>query len=325
MTQKLDARKLPALKGSSFPPTPLQVYTERHLEQIPQLRRLPPDLLIKMRAVAKVLPFRVNQYVIDELIDWREVPHDPIFQLTFPQPGMLEPEDLERMVELVNRDADGASIEVAANAIRQRLNPHPAGQQELNVPLLNGERLPGLQHKYRETVLFFPSQGQTCHSYCSFCFRWPQFVGDRDLRFANRDARMLSDYLVEHPEVSDVLITGGDPMVMRTRHFAHYFDALLHPRLRHVTTVRIGTKALSFWPQRFVSDPDADELLGWLEQLVESGKHVAIMAHINHWRELQTPICREAIRRIRQTGATIRAQAPLVAHINDDPADWARL
>jgi len=325
ITQKSDTRKLPSQSGPQFRSATLRVFTERHLEQIPQLRELSQEQLVEMRAVAKVLPFRVNQYVMEELINWSRVPDDPIFQLTFPQPDMLEPDDLHRMVDLVKRGASSEEIDTAANEIRARLNPHPAGQQELNVPMFRGKRLPGLQHKYRETVLFFPSQGQTCHSYCSFCFRWPQFVGDRDLRFANRDAQMLSDYLVEHPEVTDALITGGDPMVMRTRHFASYFDALLHPRLGHVTTVRIGTKALSFWPQRFVTDPDADELLGWLEQLMEVGKHVAIMAHVNHWRELETPICREAIRRIQDTGATIRAQAPLVAHINDDPEVWSRL
>lgn len=114
-------------------------------------------------------------------------------------------------------------------------------------------------------------------------------------------------------------------MVMRSRHFASYFEPLFESQLDHVQSVRIGTKALSFWPQRFVTDHDADELLRNLERLVEHGKHVAIMAHINHWQELETDISREAIRRIRDTGAAIRAQAPLVAHINDDPAVWARL
>ena len=49
-----------------------------------------------------------------------------------------------------------------------------------------------LQHKYKETVLFFPSAGQTCHAYCTFCFRWPQFVGMEDMKF---DARECSDFL----------------------------------------------------------------------------------------------------------------------------------
>jgi L-lysine 2,3-aminomutase len=89
--------------------------------------------------------------------------------------------------------------------------------------------------------------------------------------------------------------------------------------------VRIGTKALTFWPYRFVTDPDADELLDLLARLVQAGKHVALMAHFNHWREMDTDICREAIRRIRATGAQIRSQGPLIAHINDNADDWARM
>lgn len=325
MNPHSDLEKMPRAGRTIYSPRVLQVYTERHLHDIPELKRLPQEQRLRMRAVAKVLPFRVNRYVIEELIDWERVPEDPIFQLSFPQPGMLSPQDMAQMLDLVRGEADTARIDAAANAIRARLNPHPAGQQELNVPQFEGERFEGLQHKYRETVLFFPAQGQTCHSYCSFCFRWPQFVGDRALKFANRDAEHLADYLAAHPSVSDLLITGGDPMVMRSRHFAGYFEHLRDPRLEHVQTVRIGTKALSFWPQRFVTDHDADELLRDLERLVAAGKHVAIMTHINHWQELETDICREAIRRIRDTGAVLRAQAPLIAHINDDPAVWARL
>jgi L-lysine 2,3-aminomutase len=62
-----------------------------------------------------------------------------------------------------------------------------------------------------------------------------------------------------------------------------------------------------------------------LERLSETGKHVAIMAHYNHWREMETPIAREAIRRLRDTGAEIRSQGPLLAHINDDPDVWATM
>src|SRR5690554_8070991 len=124
-----------------------------------------------MRVVAQVLPFRVNQYVIDELIDWDQVPNDPIFQLTFPQKGMLQPEDYERMAEAMRNNADRAEIKKLAREIQASLNPHPAGQQEMNVPMLDGEPLAGVQHKYRETLLFFPSQGQVCHAYCTFCFR----------------------------------------------------------------------------------------------------------------------------------------------------------
>lgn len=302
-----------------------EVYTERQLDKIAPLQQLTEEQRFEMRVVANVLPFRVNQYVIDELIDWNNIPADPVFQLTFPQRGMLDPQDYERMAEALRRDAGRSEIQAIAGEIREKLNPHPAGQQEMNVPMLEGEPLPGMQHKYRETVLFFPSQGQVCHSYCTFCFRWAQFIGDKDLKFASNEAGSLHRYLAAHKDVTDLLVTGGDPMVMKTRHLKEYLKGIMRPELDHVQTIRIGTKSLTFWPQRFVTDPDADDLLDLLARLVRGGKHVALMAHFNHWREMETPIAREAIRRIQATGAIIRAQAPVVQHINDDPAVWVRM
>ena len=192
----------------------------------------------------------------------------------------------------------------------------------MNVPQLDGEPLPGLQHKYRETVLFFPAAGQTCHSYCTFCFRWAQFVGMNDLRFAAKEAGQLAEYIRRHQEVTNVLFTGGDPMVMKTHKLAQYVDPLLDPSLEHVQTIRFGTKAVAYWPQRFVTDPDADDLLRLFEKIIASGRSVAVMAHYNHHREMDTSIAREAIRRIRDTGAVIRSQSPVLAHINDNPGVW---
>ena len=303
-----------------------KVYTQRDLDRIAPLGKLPEDIRFEMRVVSSVLPFRVNQYVIDELIDWDRVPEDPIYQLTFPQRGMLAPEMYERMATLLRRDPGKAEVQALARELRAELNPHPAGQMQMNIPLDDaGNRLNGLQHKYRETVLFFPSQGQTCHSYCTFCFRWAQFVGDKSLRMATTEATALHRYLEQHREVSDLLITGGDPMVTKTKHLVAYLEPLLEPRFAHVQTIRIGTKALTFWPQRFVSDEDADELIRLFERLVAAGKHLAIMAHYNHWQELRTDIARRAIARLRDVGAEIRAQGPLLAHINDRADDWARL
>lgn len=302
-----------------------QVFTERHLDKIPQIQRLPEAQRFEMRVVANVLPFRVNQYVIDELIDWNNIPADPMFQLTFPQKGMLTTEQYDRMADLLRRTDDKDAIRQLANELRMELNPHPSGQRELNVPMLGDERLDGIQHKYRETVLFFPSQGQTCHSYCTFCFRWAQFIGDKELRFSANEASKLHAYLKQHQEVSDLLITGGDPMVMKTKHMAGYLRPLLEKEFDHIHNIRIGTKAISFWPYRFISDDDADELLELLAALVKQGKQVAIMAHFNHWRELSTIAAREAIRRIRATGAVIRSQSPLIAHINDDAAVWSKM
>src|SRR5690625_3847809 len=74
--------------------TRYKVYTQRQLQQIEALQALSPEQRFEMEVVANVLPFRVNEYVINELIDWDNIPADPIFQLTFPQRGMIEPADL---------------------------------------------------------------------------------------------------------------------------------------------------------------------------------------------------------------------------------------
>jgi len=312
--------------ASKFPRRELRVYTARDIDRIPQLERLGAEQRFAMQVVASVLPFRVNTYVTEELIDWDAAPDDPLFRLTFPQQGMLTPEQFSAIADLLRRNAPAATVQARAQAIRAELNPHPAGQLDLNRPRLSdGSHIEGMQHKYRETLLFFPSQGQTCHSYCTFCFRWAQFIGDKALRIASTEAETLHRYLQHHRGVSDLLITGGDPMVMKSRHLATYLVPLLRTELDHVQNIRIGTKALTFWPHRFVTDADAEDLLGLLERLVSRGKHLAIMAHYNHWRELETDIAREAIRRLREIGAEIRSQGPLLAHINDDPDVWSRL
>ncbi len=309
-----------------YAPQRFTVYTARDFDRISQLKELPDELRFEMQVVSSVLPFRVNDYVLHELIDWDRVPDDPIFRLTFPQRGMLSDTHFNRVAMAIRSGLEKKELHGLVSEIRAELNPHPAGQLEKNLPCdKNNEPIPGLQHKYRETVLFFPSQGQTCHSYCTFCFRWAQFIGDKSLRMATTEAQRLYDYLRNHREVTDLLMTGGDPMVMRSRQLKAYLEPLLHPDFSHIQTIRIGSKALSFWPQRFITDEDADELIELLHHLVLAGKHVALMAHYNHWRELDTDIARAAIRRVRATGAEIRSQGPLLAKINDNPDDWAKL
>jgi KamA family protein len=302
-----------------------RAYTRKDIDRIPELGRFSPTERTAMKAVASVLPFRTNNYVVEDLIDWSAAPRDPLYRLTFPQPAMLAPHDFERMRALVEREAPPAEIRTAARAIQAKLNPDPSGQREFNVPTLDDEPLPGMQHKYRETVLFFPSQGQTCHAYCTYCFRWAQFVGVDELRFANKEAESLVAYLREHPEVSSVLFTGGDPMIMKAATLRRYIEPLLAPEMDHVETIRIGTKAPAYWPYRFTSDADADELLRLFEDVRAAGRHLALMAHYSHPRELSTPVAQQAVRRIQDAGALVRSQAPLIRHVNDNAQVWATL
>jgi KamA family protein len=313
------------IDSSPIRPIQFRVYTHRNFEQIPQLGQLTAEQRFAIRVVAQVLPFRVNQYVIDQLIRWDNVPDDPMFRLVFPQAEMLAPDHFARIADLVRSGADKNTIQQTAIEIQSELNPQPAGQMTLNVPRVGNERVDGAQHKYRETLLFFPSQGQTCHSYCTFCFRWPQFVENKELRMSTREVATLHEYLQSHEEITDLLVTGGDPLTMSTSRLKQYLSPLVEKEYDHLQTIRLGTKSLTFWPYRFVTDPDADDLLRLLSGLVQKGKHVALMAHFEHGQELEGPVVREAVRRIRDTGAVIRTQAPVLRHINDDAGIWASM
>ncbi len=306
--------------------TSIKSYTLTNFRTIPQIEQMSEEAKFEMEVVGTVLPFKTNNYVVEQLIDWDNIPKDPMFVLTFPQKGMLIPEHYDKMAATLKSGADKKEIQRVANDIRLKLNPHPAGQMELNVPQLkDGTKLYGMQHKYDETCLFFPSQSQTCHAYCSFCFRWPQFVGMDEMKFAMREGEQLVQYLKEHPEITDVLFTGGDPMIMKASMFSVYTDALLDAKLPNLKTIRIGTKAISYWPYKFLTDSDADETLKNFEKITKNGTHLAIMAHFNHLTELSTEPIKEAIKRIRKTGAQIRTQSPLLTHINDDANMWAEM
>lgn len=283
--------------------------------------------------LASVMPFRTNNYVIDELIDWSNVPDDPIFQLNFPQPGMLPPSpQISEVARILQAGGPAAALRRAADVLRTSLNPHPAMQQQMNVPRASCDQssqpefTKGIQHKYRETVLFFPSDAQYCHSYCTYCFRWAQFVGSTDMQFASSNINVLMDYLRRNPNVTDLLVTGGDPMVLNSRQLGRYLDAVSgDATLEHVQTIRLGSKSLAYWPYKYVTDDDADMMLRLFERTVKSGKHVSFMAHFTHPVELSTPVVQEAIRRIRDTGVQIRCQAPLTNHINNDPDTWTKM
>lgn len=302
-----------------------QLYTAQNFRFIPQIDRLSEEQIFNIEVVSKVLPFKTNNYVMDQLVEWDDFMSDPLFRLTIPQRGMLKPEHFDLIAALVKKGAGRSEIMKAAQNIRLTLNPHPAGQLDHNIPEMDGTRLTGLQHKYDETMLFFPTQGQTCHAYCTFCFRWPQFTGMGDYRFAMKQVDLLVDYIRRNPQITDLLITGGDPMVMKAQHLDTYISALLKAGLDNLTSIRIGTKSLSFWPYRFMSDPDAYDILKIFSKVQAAGKHLAIMAHVNHPNELKTEPVRQAIARIRSTGAQIRTQSPLLKHINDDSSVWSEM
>lgn len=302
-----------------------KTYSLQNYKTIPQISQLSKKEISNIDVVSHVLPFKTNNYVVDELIDWDNYETDPIYKIVFPQKEMLIPRHFEQMESVINSGAGIIDIRETAKQIRLQLNPHPAGQLEHNVPEINGEKLLGIQHKYDETMLFFPTQGQTCHSYCTFCFRWPQFVGMDELKFAMKQGELMVEYLKNHDEITDILFTGGDPMVMKTKYLESYINPLLEADLPNLRNIRIGTKSLTFWPNRFIDDEDSSDLLKLFDKVAKSNKNLAIMSHFNHPNELETRLLEKAVQNIKNTGAIIRTQSPILNNINAEPEIWSEL
>ncbi len=276
-----------------------------------------------IETLGSVLPFKTNNYVVNELIDWQNWEKDPIFILNFPQKEMISNQDFEKVNFALKNNFSNENLQTIISEIRKNLNPHPGKQIENNIPTLNGEKLHGIQHKYQETILCFPAPGQTCHAFCSFCFRWPQFVGMDELKFSLKQPSKMIEYLKIHPEITDILFTGGDPMTMNANNLSKFILPLLD--LSTVNAIRIGTKVLSFFPYRFLTEPDSDEVLKLFEKVKKSGKHLTLMAHISHPNELKTEALRKAVERIRNAGVEIRTQSPILRNINDSAEIWKKL
>ncbi|NLT50892.1 MAG: lysine 2,3-aminomutase [Ignavibacteria bacterium] len=305
-------------------PKTLKLYGLRNIDELPQLKNLSEKTRFALKVVSNILPFRTNNYVVEELIDWDNIPNDPIYQLTFMQKDMIDEESFSLMADALKRN-NQSEIQTVAKQLRNKLNPHPSGQLTANIPLLEGNPVSGVQHKYKETVLVFPSSGQTCHAYCTFCFRWAQFVGDDSLKFATDESLRFQEYLKKHKEVTDILFTGGDPMIMSAAKLEAYILPLLQPEFRHIKNIRIGTKSISYWPYKYLTDKDSDRTLSIFEKVINAGKHLTIISHLNHYAELSTTAAVLAVQKIRNTGAVIRAQSPILRHINDIPDVWSTL
>jgi KamA family protein len=302
-----------------------KAYNINNLSEMPFYSKITDNDLFNINVVGTVLPFKTNSYVVNELIDWEKYKTDPLYILTFPQKNMLKKKHFDSISKMIRNNSDKTVLQNEVKRIRNELNPNPAGQSDYNIPEIEGRKIFGLQHKYKETLLVFPRQGQTCHAYCTFCFRWPQFTNETEYKHSLKDIDEMIYYLKEHKEITSVLITGGDPMVMSCEILSSYIEPILELRLPNLISIRIGTKSLSYWPYRFFGEKDSEDILNLFHRIKKAKKHLAIMAHFNHTNELKTKAVRKAIHLIRETGAQIRTQAPLLRNINDNPIIWEEM
>lgn len=173
----------------------------------------------------------------------------------------------------------------------------------------------GVQHKYASTVLLLVNE--VCGAYCRYCFRKRLFMNDNDE--VSYDIEPGLEYIRDHPEVSNVLLTGGDPMILQTPKLEKIIASLRE--IDHVRIIRIGSKMPAFNPFRFIND---DELMSMLARYSRPDRRIYMMCHYDHPVEL-TPESREAIDRLLKAGVICINQNPIIRGISDSPETMAKL
>ena len=249
-------------------------------------------------------------------IDWDNYENDSIYQLVFPQPGMIDDEEVLQAYQAAGTVVERDEV---VEGYLHRTNPHD-GNQHLNKPWFQNaeggvEVLDGSQHKYPQCQLVFDKTTQTCFSFCTYCFRHAQVRGGEDM-FIQDDIRQIHDYLRLHTEVTDLLITGGDGGYMPVHRLEQYLQPLFDdPALMHVRTVRLASRSLTFQPEMILS-PKYDRMLELFERCGEHGIQLTWMAHFSTPKEVLNISTVAAIRRLQAHGVMVRSQSPIMNHIS---------
>ena len=176
-------------------------------------------------------------------------------------------------------------------------------------------KVKGLEHKYTSTALLLVNE--VCAAYCRFCFRKRLFMDENDE--VTKDISEGLKYIRKHKEITNVLLTGGDPMIMSTSKLEPIIKQIRE--IDHVKIIRIGTKIPAFNPHKIVNDPSLHEMI---KTYSTDEKKIYIMAHFNHPREL-TEIAVKGLNMLMQSGAIVVNQTPLIKGVNDDPDVLAEL
>jgi KamA family protein len=206
------------------------------------------------------------------LIDWND-PNDPIRRIVMPQVAELQ--------EFGKWDAsDEASYTV----------------------------MKGLEHKYSDTALLLVNN--VCGAYCRFCFRKRLFTDDNDE--VTSDTSAAVEYIRQHPEINNVLLTGGDPLLMSTGKLEKIIQQVRN--IDHVKIIRIGSKMPAFNPFRIINDPS---LLEMLSRYSSAEKKIYVMAHFNHAKEM-TDVAVQGIMLLQKAGVTVFNQTPIIRGVNDN-------
>ncbi len=271
----------------------------------------------------EVYAFLATKHILNT-IDWNNYQEDPVFQLVFPQPNMID----KKVVEKYSSIEDDEERMKMVVEYRDQTNPHD-GKQILNRPsfyLEDGalQAIDGGQHKYPQVFLLFDKTTQGCYAYCTYCFRHAQVRGDEDMFFQN-DVEQVHNYLRKHKEITDILITGGDAGYMPTSRLKEYLVPLMEdPGLMHIRNIRIASRALTYEPSVVICSK-YDGTLDLFKKLIDHGIQVIWMAHFSTPKEFLNISTLSAIRRLRANRINIRSQSPMMNHVSLFMDDYGKV
>jgi L-lysine 2,3-aminomutase len=298
-----------------------KIYTKNTIEEIPQWKFLPESLKTELKITTSFFHFKVNNYIIDELINWSSVPEGRLFKLTFPYKEMFDKDDYNYLYEIYKRDSIGSEFNSAKDAIRAKMLHTPSYKINSFIPHNMHGQMGGVYHQFPHTLMLVPRKAHDCFGYCTYCYRW-SVIGEKS-SVGYDDPSVPVEYLKKNPHITDVLFTGGDPFTMHINDIKSFVSPILS--ISSVKHIRFATKMLTWWPYRFWDDQDSVSVIDFLSSVVAQGKHVSIMAHFSYPNELTTNSVENAIGALRSTGAVIRCQNPVIKGINDNPICIAKL
>lgn len=162
--------------------------------------------------------------------------------------------------------------------------------------------VPGLVHRYPDRVLMLLTT--QCASYCRYCTR-SRIVGNPAQTFSKQDFEAQLDYLRNTPQVRDVLLSGGDPLILAPKILEYILSSLR--AIEHIEIIRIGSRVPVFLPQRITDD---------LAERLKRYAPVWLNIHVNHPKEI-TPELSQALEKLAFAGVPLGNQSVLLAGIND--------
>ena len=231
--------------------------------------------------------------------------------------GLIDPGQRERIAAVERRYAVAvtpamqALIERPDDPIGRQFIPDPAelvtAPHEAADPIGDDALSPikGVVHRYPDRALLKPLL--VCPVYCRFCFR-REHVGPDGGLLTEAELQAAYAWLAAHPAIQEVILTGGDPLMLSPRRLGGIIAAL--SAMPHIETIRLHSRVPTADPARLTDD---------LAAMLDTEKSIWLVMHANHPREF-TPAAKAALRRVQARGIPVLGQSVLLHGVNDDAA-----